>query len=967
MSEIGITSEPNLTNTHTHFNSDTSKKIKDNNTNINISNLSKNFHLNLSSEDTSNDLSTKKTHTHTNINTKEIIDSPNKKYADIVKEVKSNPQLYKIIKEAIIELSFETVNYNIKEDMSTIDSPSEKVVNTKKLVIDYLNSYFNDYLIEEYIIIDLYDDKDMTPHSTIEDKHIIDLAQFLNGDNSDYHSVKDDLGSDLVFNKNEVKNIMDNMKNRYLKIENIQGANVYIQKSQLEKGKNSFRRQAYQDYLGMTHYVNLYNFIAKNMIQSHPKDYSRKDLRVKSFKANVKFLQTDYNQLLQVLIVYDKVNKMHLIDLITIAKNNSKGSWLNNNYIDVHGNHFSLCSTNLTSTYCNNELNHAIQLLDDNNEHFYVKKCFLKYLTNKIIHNEPLPDNDQTLDINGNVRHYCPSVLYDILIQLTNILECFVSKENKYVMIKDRDESQRPSLIKRDYLLSLFKDKEDINSENSQPLTDRITCCVSIRIQSGAIRKVYKSELNLEYCYIKIYDLKGTAYVVTYKSFKKLLDKLIEKEPLGSNEIFDSYTGEKIALKPACIRSKISNYFPLTSPKTYYPYRILYENNKSYFKITNYSNGKSVMMQTQVLLNILKSNSLKEFIFFNEDTSIKLCIEEIKQTLKEANQNNEYLLVNNVNNGLCYIKKNIIFEQLDLLIENKGIPEVINAIDNNNQIQFIKITKTLSELIDLSPIPYVKDDILYQRLNTYTSSPQGVIALISDEQFDQRNKMNELFEFIRVIDNNKEVIYIRKPFIRNMLVSGNSIPNMIEINDSTYNCKRIVHKKDLFFIESSIKPGFSSSTMNQSSYSSASSSPNIIIKFKMNTYVEVSDCFNTKHLILKHNLDSIIKSNSDDLEIKDVKGEKFKFSKTNKLAQIDLNHEWLKISTINKKEIFVYKSVIKNFIRDHVNNISLVNNAEIYDYECKKQIINPKTIIDLLIITKCNQKNNNTIIVVNSK
>ena len=93
------------------------------------------------------------------------------------------------------------------------------------------------------------------------------------------------------------------------------------------------------------------------------------------------------------------------------------------------------------------------------------------------------------------------------------------------------------------------------------------------------------------------------------------------------------------------------------------------------------------------------------------------------------------------------------------------------------------------------------------------------------------------------------------------------------------------------------------------------------------------------------------------------------------LSKINLKKEWICIKNIKNNNIYVYKSIIKGYIRDKINGVlfkkilSDKNSKfeEIYDYDLNKQIINPIEIINNYTFQKSKNEKREDIIEVMNK
>ena len=92
-------------------------------------------------------------------------------------------------------------------------------------------------------------------------------------------------------------------------------------------------------------------------------------------------------------------------------------------------------------------------------------------------------------------------------------------------------------------------------------------------------------------------------------------------------------------------------------------------------------------------------------------------------------------------------------------------------------------------------------------------------------------------------------------------------------------------------------------------------------------------------------------------------------------SQVNLKKEWICVKDNKKNDIYVYKSIIKGYIRDKLNGFlfkKILNSAreskfeDIYDYNCEKKRVNPIEIISNYTFQKTkNEKGEDIIEIIN--
>ena len=244
--------------------------------------------------------------------------------------------------------------------------------------------------------------------------------------------------------------------------------------------------------------------------------------------------------------------------------------------------------------------------------------------------------------------------------------------------------------------------------------------------------------------------------------------------------------------------------------------------------------------------------------------------------------------------------------------------------------------KILSEIIKVTPCPLYNDNILLKNDETYIFY-KGSMKL----QKQIVNKENELFQFLLIQDIKNEEFYIRKPACRNIIFTYKNnnlkIPNGIELTDLNNKRRRIDFKK---YYQNYLKNSFKYK--------------GIKIIFLINEiYVEVYDDINMKKYLVKKSKLAKLKSGQENISMNNYKNEVVNITQE-MFSKVNLKKEWICIKDNKINDIYVYKSIIKGYIRDKLNGFlfkKILNSAreskfeDIYDYNCEKKRVNPIEII----------------------
>ena len=213
--------------------------------------------------------------------------------------------------------------------------------------------------------------------------------------------------------------------------------------------------------------------------------------------------------------------------------------------------------------------------------------------------------------------------------------------------------------------------------------------------------------------------------------------------------------------------------------------------------------------------------------------------------------------------------------------------------------------------------------------------------------FNNIHKNNDLYDYLPYKSSLYETIYLRKPFIRKILndykIKGKKLPDNINIVDNNLKMRNINFKE--YFNKYILEKYNIQNDNNNLNY--------IKINFlNEKSYVELI-INNEKILVSKIKTISLLKNNkninknSNLINIIDIKSGKNLNININLLKTINFKKLWILVKNNNQKNIFVFKSIIKKFIRDKFYNkkIDKDDNIEIYDFFYNKNIINPYNIL----------------------
>lgn len=590
-----------------------------------------------------------------------------------------------------------------------------------------------------------------------------------------------------------------------------------------------------------------------------------------------------------------------------------------------------------------NELSHILILKDNEGSNTPVKKMYLRKLIDKVSKCETIKDEEEVIDTSFN-RHFIPKREALKLVNNSRLAECVTENENNP--------------------------------------------------------------------YIEVHDLKGNNYELEKSDFKRIFDNISKGNPPLKKETFKTSKGDSVLLNPFTLRpfnvksndkasvsnsksksrkSSVSSKTPLqTSFMTFssnikenIPYTLIDHDNNSYYKVTNLLSYKQDFLSKQKILSLIFSKDASLTKMYSKD--------ELKLVVNKNNSRNEYIKLPSNK----FIKKHHMTTLLNSLVENKLIPLSIQVLSHNNELITVDTKSSLLSLYEITPSPYMKDEILHIADITYYYDPLSknfikkdssrLSSLISKE--DLAKPGIELFEFIKVEDVQSIPLFISKPFIRHQLYNENITAN-IEVTDIE-NHNRVISMISLI-------SKFTKLDMSNLSQTRINDPiPNCML------YYDVNEVGNGKlHLTAKEKIKLANRKLKNEkslagINLVDVKGRVFNaLIESNRISLYD-SREWVQITDENGEDIYIYKSVIRHILDDddensiscyravttnserrfelnqmmetneRVNTVRENNNlleeeediVNVVDYYCKRKRISRKAVRTL--ITNYNEMNSN--------
>ena len=644
--------------------------------------------------------------------------------------------------------------------------------------------------------------------------------------------------------------------------------------------------------------------------------------------------------------VFDKENNSKYINLYHyIAKSYENEIKRMNNILDgisnlsTKDNHLSVIEE--IERRNKNPYSLTVDIYDLNDEIFTIKKIFLKHLVNKIYNKQELKRRNKVYDIKGNTHIINPNELtiFNILMEISPLGEILINDDNKFSYEYDVNNNNK----------HLIKQSKEIFNQSFSELSFSRNKSIELPINRNLTNSIIKNDKNL---FVLVFDKNNEKYFIPIEQIKTIYDKILNGEKFHNIIQFTDYKGEIINLNYLNLRNKKTRFLvSSTSQNTYF---IKDEDNISFFYITNCQNGKSKLFPISLINKTINENLDKDYIEIEKDYLV--CLEELKEVLNSGREN-EYIKINNISEVECLIKKNFILTYLNKLITNNIINDIEKVNDIKGNIQYINMKKILSEIIQVTPCPLYNDNILLKNDETYIFYKGGMKL-----QKQIVNKENELFQFLLIQDIKNEEFYIRKPACRNIIFTYKNnnlkIPNGIELTDLNNKRRRIDFKK---YYQNNLK--------NSLKYKG------VKIIFLINEiYVEISDEINKKKYLVKKRKLAKLKSGQENISINDYKNEVVNITQE-MFSQVNLKKEWICVKDNKLNDIYVYKSIIKGYIRDKLNGFlfkKILNSAresqfeDIYDYNFEKKRVNPIEIISNYTFQKTkNEKGEDIIEVIN--
>ena len=692
----------------------------------------------------------------------------------------------------------------------------------------------------------------------------------------------------------------ENQKEIYIRIKDINENDIFVSKSEIDDiikdNSQPIGRNELYDIKGTFHIINLYNFIAKKYLQE--------------------------------ILFHDNSSIDNLIESQ------------------------SLSFTSLPLPQ-NVSIGDTVELFDIHGSVIEIKKCFIKHLINKIIHGLPLPLEETVVDIEGKIKVIEPNNIntYIKLVQLSNIGEILFSEDNKYFAAYDINSNKRFVNTRICNTRKIYSSNNEIvklssiSRQSSSTVNSQYLTTVSM-FKKRELNQSYEHSSKTNLNYLKLYDVNNNSFLIPEDKIIKIYEQLLNRESIYFKQTIKIDKGQEVTLNLYKIRARPQNYTD-ESPtgERDIPYEINNEENISYFEVTNCFKGNKLLMKTETIFSLIKSNIGKDFITIKAEKPLKICIEELKDILKVDNKQNEYIKIANVSNKDSFIKKRDIFQYIEKLIENTQINSILSTKDNKSKPQYFDMKQICKNNLSIIPSPYNdKFCILQISSNTYIQAHQGFIAV-------NYSTKNELFEFMKVEDENNDTFYIRKPYIRNILYqsykNNSRLPEKVELHD-------LNHKKRRLMLRSYIK------TLRRTKAKFG----NIKVAFNVKeVYIELI-LPDRKVIVSEKELESFIHKFKS-REVSTMRDNRKKLFKTinGKLVEIhysnikrdNLKRKWILIKDVNNEYALVYKASIKFLICTELfdkKNDAHKSIVEVYDYYCQKRQIDTHKLTMNYIIQK---------------
>ena len=777
-------------------------------------------------------------------------------------------------------------------------------------------------------------------------------------------------------------------KDIYIQIHNIDNDVIYVSKQNLESvlyainNNKGISRQRITDIKGDNHIVNVFYELAI----IYKRNTFTNDECSNNCIINVKKSIHNNNNPLLKTRHYTPIKPHSNRNFVNITFNNN--SHLNNSILSNASPVNSVSSTisnnisllklrqcypvlDYTSTALddNVNVNDIVELYNTRNRPFKVRKCFIKHLITKILHNLPLPSTERVIDINNTTQVISLEdfTIYLKLIQQSNIGEILFAEDNRYFTANDIENKQH--FVKSKYMLNTNNHNDSVNSLNSANPDDLVklttlssnddrsfcyskgTTCFKVKnlVPTNDIDGV---NVDTEISYIKLYDVNNNTIIISQEQVIHVYCKLLNKERISSKKVIYTEKGEEMVINVNKMRYKAQTYYADGNKyiDNNIPYVINNEENISFFEVTNCENGSKLFMKTIKLFSLIKNNIGRDFIYIDADKKIRLCVEELKDILKIDNQHNEYIRIVNISNKDCFIKKSMVYAYIHKLIANTNVNDIITMNDYDNKSYYFDMKTLCKHLFSIQYCPYLKDDILKLNQNTFILSTQGFIKV-------NINPSNDLFEFIQIEDDKANTFYVRKPFIRGLIYTcannQMSLPECVDVVD--FNRKK--HRVNLkMFVKNYIR------------YKTKFGNVKVVFNLS-NVFVEV-EYKERKVLVRKHEVENFVfeKKNANAFGTTRRMVRKVMLKDGNdKLVEIDYKaakacntkYEWYSAEDKNGEKVFLYKKTIKEFILNKLfepkKGIGVSKGyywMEVFDYYGRKRLVDCEKVVNGFVFEK---------------
>ena len=789
-------------------------------------------------------------------------------------------------------------------------------------------------------------------------------------------------------------------KDIYIQIHNIDHDVVYVSKQNLESvlyANKGISRQSVIDIKGDNHIVNVFYELAtlykRNTFTNDECSNSNSNNCIINVKKSI---HNNNNNTSLKARHYTPVKPHSNRNFVNITFNNNN-SHLNNSVLSNASPVNSVSSTisnnisllklrqcypvlDAVSLDDNVIVNDTVELYNTRNRPFKVRKCFIKHLITKILHNLPLPSTERVIDINNTTQVISLEdfAIYLKLIQQSNIGEILFAEDNRYFTANDIENKQH--FVKSKYMLNTNHSNNDsvnsLNSANPDDLVklttlssnDERSFCYSKGTTYFKVKNLVPTndiegvDVNTDISYIKLYDVNNNTIIISQEQVIHVYCKLLNKERISSKKVIYTEKGEEMVINVNKMRYKAQTYYADGNKyiDNNIPYVINNEENISFFEVTNCENGSTLFMKTIKLFSLIKNNIGRDFIYIDADKKIRLCVEELKDILKIDNQHNEYIRIVNISNKDCFIKKSMLYAYIHKLIANANTNDIITMSDYDNKSYYFDMKTLCKHLFSIQYCPYLKDDILKLNQNTFILSTQGFIKV-------NINPSNDLFEFIQIEDDKTNTFYVRKPFIRGLIYTcannQMSLPECVDIVD--FNRKK--HRVNLkMFVKNYIR--------YKTKYG------NVKVVFNLsNVFVEV-EYKERKVLVRKHEVENFVfeKKNANAFGTTRRMVRKVMLKDGNdKLVEIDyksakgcnMKYEWYSAEDKNGEKVFLYKKTIKEFVLNKLFEAKKGNAnkgyywMEVFDYYGRKRLVDCERIVSGFVFEKTFIKETKRVIV----